>query len=43
MTSLRLSKMILDKSLNGVLDQGADQLILFEESTEDVAFFGFST
>ena len=32
----RLSEMILDKKLNGILDQGAGDLILYDSSETDV-------
>jgi len=34
----RLSHMILDKKLNGILDQGAGAIIMYEEETEDKTF-----
>jgi 26S proteasome regulatory subunit N6 len=34
----KLSQMILDKKLNGTLDQGRDCLIVFEEAKQDAAY-----
>lgn len=36
----KLSQMILDKSLQGILDQGKDCLIVFEEKKEDKLYGG---
>lgn len=34
----KLSKMILDKNLNGILDQGSGNLIIFDESGDDATY-----
>lgn len=35
---LKLSQMILDRQLNGVLDQGAGMLVIFDTVQEDKAY-----